>query len=78
MSAVERMIAFHLARLKDKNPEVRIRSIDELAALEATSVLDRLEELYRTDPDEGVRQVAQQAGRMLYRIKKLREGGESE
>ena len=77
MSAVERTVAFHLARLKDKNAEVRIRSIEELAALEATSVFDRLEELYRTDPDERVRQAAQRAGRVLFQIKKQQDDAPS-
>ncbi len=76
MSAVERMVAFHLARLKDKNPEVRIRSIEELAALEATTVLGRLEDLYRNDPDERVRQAAQQAGRVLFSIMKQQDSEE--
>lgn len=66
MSAIERVIAFHIARLKDKNPEVRIRSIEELALLEATGVLGILEEVYHTDPDEKVRQAAKKAGRALF------------
>lgn len=66
MSAIDRMIAYHLERVKDKNPEVRIKSIEELADLEAEQALSTLEEIYRTDPDEGVRKAAQLAGRTIF------------
>jgi hypothetical protein len=66
MSATERMIAYHLARLKDKNPDVRIKSIEELALLEATDAFPVLEDLFRSDPDSNVRLAAQKAGRVLY------------
>ena len=66
MSAVERMIAFHLERLKDKNPSVRLKSIEELTLLEATGALEALENVFRNDPDESVRLAAKKAGRTLY------------
>jgi HEAT repeat protein len=65
-STTERVIAYHIARLRDKNPQVRIESIQELLLLEATEAFDALEELFRNDPDSGVRKAAQHAGRMLY------------
>jgi hypothetical protein len=68
MSATERMIAFHLARLKDKNPEVRIKSIEELALLQATDAYPTLEDLFRNDPDLDVRKAAQKAGKVLFLI----------
>ncbi len=71
MSASEKLIAYHMMRLSDKNPSVRIQSIEELALLEATEAFGALEALYRADPDEGVRRAAQKAGRTLY--PKLRE-----
>jgi hypothetical protein len=67
MSATERMIAYHISRLKDKSPQVRIKSIEELALLEATDTLSLMEELYRGDPDQDVRLAAQKAGRVLFR-----------
>jgi hypothetical protein len=66
MSAVDRVIAFHLERLKDKNPAVRLKSIEELTLLEATGALDALENVFRNDPDETVRLAAKKAGRTLY------------
>ena len=76
MSAVERMIAFHLERLKDKNPAVRLKSIEELTLLEATGALETLENVYRNDPDAAVRAAAQKAGRALYfKLKEQEDGG---
>lgn len=66
MSAIDRMIAYHLERVKDKNPNVRISSIEELADLGAEQALATLEELFRTDPEESVRKAAQLAGRTIY------------
>jgi len=68
MSALERIIAYHLGRLKDKNPEVRIKSIEELALLGATSALPHLEELYKSDDNPDVRKAARQAGLTLFRL----------
>ena len=75
MSVTERLTAYHLARLKDKNPQVRQRSIQELALLEATDAIDALEAMYRTDPDPDVRKAAQDAGRVLFRKKHQRPDG---
>lgn len=66
MTAVERMIAFHLERLKDKNAAVRLKSIEELTLLGATGALEALENVFRSDPDETVRLAAKKAGRTLY------------
>lgn len=68
-SATERMITYHLSRLKDKNPDVRIKSIQELVLLEAVAAYETMEELFRTDPDPAVRKAAQQAGLVLFRKK---------
>lgn len=76
MSAIERMIAFHLERLKDKNPEVRLKSIEELVALEASQALSTLEEIYRSDPAEEVRKAAQRAGRAIFLKAKEKEKNE--
>ncbi|NDJ77566.1 MAG: HEAT repeat domain-containing protein [Chloroflexi bacterium] len=75
MSATERMISYHLSRLSDKNPQIRIKSIEELALLEATNAYKLLEEMFHTDPDPDVRKAAQKAGRALYM--KLRENENS-
>ncbi len=65
-SAIERVIAFHIARLKDKSPEVRLKSIHELELLEAVEAFDALEELYRRESDPRVKEAARKLGRKLY------------
>lgn len=65
-SARERIVAFHLARLKDKSAQVRLRAIDELLLLGATEAYPALEELFHNDPDPAVKKRAQEAGRKLY------------
>ncbi|MBN1680539.1 MAG: HEAT repeat domain-containing protein [Anaerolineae bacterium] len=83
MTTNDRMIAFHIARLKDKNAQVRIKSIEELVLLGATNAYTLLEDLFYNDPDLSVRQAAQQAGRQLYlkiqeeKTKAPGEGGSS-
>ena len=69
----QRLIAYHVARLKDKNPQVRLASIEELLLLEATDALSALEELFRTDTDIEVRKAAQEAGKVLFRKKQEQE-----
>lgn len=75
MSAVDRMIAYHIARMQDKNPDVRLRSIQELILLEAVQALDALEALYHNESDAVVREAARQAGLKLYRLSKTRDSG---
>jgi HEAT repeat protein len=77
MSANDRMIAYHMARLKDKNPGVRKKSIEELALLEATQAYDVMEDLYHNDPDSEVRKAAQKAGRALFLKIKTNENNNS-
>ncbi|NLX11399.1 MAG: HEAT repeat domain-containing protein [Chloroflexi bacterium] len=62
----QRLIAYHIARLKDKNPQVRLASIEELRLLEATDALSALEELFHSDPDDEVRTAARKVGYDLY------------
>jgi hypothetical protein len=75
MSVTQRLIGYHMGRLKDKNPAVRIKSIEELALLEAVDALETLEHVFRTDPDPEVRQAAQAAGRALFGIKQRSRDG---
>lgn len=70
MSATDRMIAYHIERLKDKNPEVQLKSIRELELLEAVEAFDALEAVYKSDTDETVREAARQLGLKLYKKKK--------
>ena len=66
MSVNKRIVAYHLGRLKDPNPDVRIRTIHELAELADPDALEALQTLYRTDPNFDVRKAAQEAGRLIF------------
>ncbi len=52
MSASEKLIAYHMLRLSDKSPSIRIQSIEELALLEATEAYSALETLFRESEPE--------------------------
>lgn len=65
-SATERMIAFHIARLEDKNSEVRLKAIRELELLNAVEAYSALEALYRRESDPAVKEAARNLGRKLY------------
>lgn len=66
MSVTNRIVAYHIARLQDKNPEVRLRSINELKLLADPAALDALQAVYRDDPVLEVRRAAQAAGRIIF------------
>lgn len=62
----KRLIDYHIARLKDKRPEVRLEAIHQLVLLEAVDALGVLKQLYETDPDLEVKKAAQEAGRQIF------------
>jgi HEAT repeat protein len=75
----KRIVEYHISRLKDKSPEIRIKAIQELVLLEDISAMDALQEVFKNDPDEDVRKAAQQAGRELFlKIKAKEKEGSSE
>lgn len=75
MSARERLVAYHIARLSDKRAEVRLAAIEELELLGATEAYELLKQIYHSDPDLDVKRRAQAAGRTLY--DRLRQQGGS-
>ncbi len=66
MGVNKKLVTYHISRLKDKSPEVRLKSIQELAELGDPEALEPLQEAFRTDPDLEVRKAAQEAGRVIY------------
>lgn len=62
----QRIIEYHIARLKDKQVKTRLDAIEQLALLNAEEALPALQEVYEKDLDEEVRKKAQQAGRAIY------------
>ncbi len=65
-SAVKRLVAYHVARLQDKNREVRLKAIQELVLLADSDALDALRSVFEQDPDLEVRRAAQAAGRTIF------------
>ena len=68
----KRVVSYHMKRLEDKNAEVRLKAIRELALLGDSSALDKLQEIFSNDPNPDVRRAAQEAGRTIF----LRQHGE--
>lgn len=66
MTTIQRLVAYHCARLKDRNPEVRLKSIKELELLAHPDALDPLREVYDTDENFEIRKAAQEAGRKIF------------
>ena len=66
MSAKKRLVEYHCARLKDKSPDVRLKSIRELELLCDTDALDALQQLFQSDDNYEVRRAAQIAGRSIF------------
>ncbi|MCU0496096.1 MAG: hypothetical protein MUF87_01950 [Anaerolineae bacterium] len=69
MTTSKRIIAYHVARLKDKSAAIRLQSIKELELLADaadTEVLEALKDVYVHDPELDVRKAAQEAGRAIY------------
>lgn len=78
--ARQQLIEYHTGRLKDKRKVARRDAIEQLMLLEAIESLEALEDVYRTDPDEEIRQQAKQAGRSIFlthRAKQSEENGKS-
>jgi HEAT repeat protein len=63
---IKRVIAYHISRLKDKNPETRLKSIQELGQLPDEDSLVALQQAYQTETDPVVKKAAQEAGRLVF------------
>ncbi|MCA0452878.1 MAG: HEAT repeat domain-containing protein [Chloroflexi bacterium] len=62
----KRIIAYHISRLQDKNREVRLKSIAELALMVDEDALNALRTLVEKDTDTEVKKAAQEAGRAIF------------
>jgi HEAT repeat protein len=65
-SLAKKLLTYHLARLEDKNPDVRLKAIHEIELLGDVDALDTLRRVYNTDIDLDVRRAAQNAGRAIF------------
>lgn len=65
-STIQKVVAYHIKRLQDKDAAIRMKAIRELELLAHPSALDALREVYETDVDMDVRKAAQEAGRQIF------------
>ncbi|MEM9950669.1 MAG: HEAT repeat domain-containing protein [Chloroflexota bacterium] len=70
---MKQIVEYHISRLQDKNPEVRLKAIKELVLLNDVAALSALEEVFKNDSNEDVRKVAQQAGREIFLANRAKE-----
>lgn len=62
-----RLVDFNILRLKDKNPSVRMRSIEELRLLADEAALPALRAVFEdAGEDQEIREAAQRAGLEIY------------
>jgi len=62
----KRILEYHIGRLQDKSPAVRLKAIHELGLLGDPGALETLQEIFQHDPDPDVRKAAQKAGRTIF------------
>lgn len=63
---VDRIVNYHLNRLKDKKIETRLSAIEELRKIGRQESLEALQDVFKNDPDADVRKAAQEAGRDIF------------
>jgi hypothetical protein len=68
---MNRLVEYHLERLKNKSAEVRLKSIAELRLLADPAALEALEQVYKSDPEPDVRKAAQEAGYDIFMKNRL-------
>jgi len=66
MTTPKQVLNYHLKRLENKDPQIRLQAIEQLREIGDATVLEALQALYRNDDDELVRQAAQAAGRDIW------------
>lgn len=65
-SSVKKVVDYHIKRLVDKDPQVRLKSIKELELLGHPDALEPLRDLFQNENNAEVRKAAQEAGRSIY------------
>ncbi len=62
----ERLIEYHLLRIKEGSKAARLDSIEQLVLLEAVEALEVLRSVVENDEEVEVRRAALEAGRRLF------------
>ena len=65
-TSIKKVIAYHISRLQDKNPDVRLKAIAELSHMGDQDALNALRNVFENDDDKEVRKAAQEAGRAVF------------
>lgn len=63
---IKKVVEYHISRLQDKNPQVRLKAIKELELLADPDALEALKSVFDTDTDLEVKRAAQEAGRAIF------------
>lgn len=66
MSVPRIVLNYHIKRLRDKNPQVRLNAIEELRKIGDPEAMQPLQEVFQNDDDMQVKRAAQQAGREIW------------
>ncbi len=74
MTTPKQVLNYHIKRLGDKNPEVRLQAIEELRKIGDAVALEPLQVLYQNDDDMAVRRAAQAAGRAIWQQQSQKAG----
>lgn len=74
MTAPKVVVNYHIKRLKDKNPDVRLNAIDELRKIGDADALEPLQALFKDEDDPKVRRAAQEAGREIWQMQADQSG----
>jgi hypothetical protein len=80
-SSQDKVISFHISRLKDKRSDVLLKTIEQLVTFgaDAQDALPLLEDLFKTSEDIDVRKAAQDAGRSIYlQVQEQKKVGEAQ
>lgn len=75
MGVNQKLLEYHIGRLKDKRVDVRLQSIQELVLLNDVGALEALREVFTNDGDIEVRKAAQEAGRVIFKNQATNETG---
>lgn len=71
----KKLVEYHIARLKDKSADARLKAIEELKLLEDPDALEALQEVFENDDDPQVRKAAQRAGREIFLKNRSKDAG---
>lgn len=76
MSQIDKIVQFHINRLKDRSTDVKLNTIRELELLgaQAEAAMPALRELFEVSDDVEVKRAAQRAGLAIFNAVRDRDG----